>query len=465
METRPTRYLANPVGLETYSKNRKEKHVKARLVPVYFDGKRDEEFDEQVQRLEALLAEQAELLAPVGLGEPLPEAEAVVFPQLLGEAYRHVAEIGRLGLPILIITSEFGTLSMWDWEITSYLRSEGIETIAPYNLAQTHLLCRALSVRRELKETRFLVYQDNPGKGFQASIFKRFYWWEDECTQRMLEKFGVRLVKKSFQALGEEARAIPDEEAQAALREKPFPQAGLSQRALFSAMKIYLAVRRELDRDSNIRAVGINCLNESHFSDTTPCLAWNLLFEERRLLWGCEADSMSMLTEHILYHTLQAPLMMSNLYPFVMGQAALKHEHIPHFPDVPEPHNCILVAHCGYLGVLPRSFATEWTLRPKVLAIVDENASAIDARLPEGPVTLAKLSPTLGGISLVEGQIERYVQYADSDCLNGALIRVPDGPRLVNRLDSHHSILVSGHHRQDIELVAPIFGLKVDWLA
>ena len=68
-----------------------------------------------------------------------------------------------------------------------------------------------------------------------------------------------------------------------------------------------------------------------------------------------------------------------------------------------EPENHILAAHCGYLGVVPRSFSTEWALRKKVLAIVDENATAIDARLPEGPMTLVKIEPDFWFSSVVEG--------------------------------------------------------------
>jgi hypothetical protein len=102
-----------------------------------------------------------------------------------------------------------------------------------------------------------------------------------------------------------------------------------------------------------------------------------------------------MLTKYLLHKSLGMPIMMTNLYPFLMGQAALKHERIPHFPPVEgNPDDYILAAHCGYLGVVPPSFATEWKLRSKVLAIVDNNATAIDARLPEGAMTLAKLHPT-----------------------------------------------------------------------
>jgi len=154
--------------------------MKARLVPSFFVPGRDDEFDRQVETLKSSLAEQAEILDPVALGLPLPEAEAVVFPQLLGAAYTQPGRLKEIRLPILIVTSEFGTVSMWDWEIASYLRAEGIETIAPYSLEQTRKVCRGLGVKRELKQTKFLVFQDNPGQGFQASIFKRFYWWEDE---------------------------------------------------------------------------------------------------------------------------------------------------------------------------------------------------------------------------------------------------------------------------------------------
>lgn len=436
--------------------------MKARLVPCFFVPGRDDEFDRQVEALKSSLAEQAEILDPVALGSPLPEAEAVVFPQLLGAAYTQLGRLKEIRLPMLIVTSEFGTVSMWDWEIASYLRAEGIETIAPYSLEQTRKVCRGLGVKRELKQTKFLVFQDNPGQGFQASIFKRFYWWEDECTRRMMEKFGITIVKKSFEELGAQAKQIPDQEAEEVWQKWQLSVEGVSPRALHSAIKVYIAVKREAEKDEDIRGVGINCLNESHFSDTTPCLAWNMLYEERRLIWGCEADTMSMLTKCILHQSLDVPIMMTNLYPFLLGQAALKHEKIPRFPEVKDPENHILVAHCGYLGVVPTSFSTEWALKPKVLAIVDDNATAIDARMPTGDITLAKLDSTLNKMTVVEGSLEGYVQYPGSHCLNGGVIRVPDGRKFVNNLASHHYLLLTGHHLADIELLARVFELEVE---
>ncbi len=66
--------------------------MKASLIPVSVAPLFDEAFREQVERIGGLLAEEAEILPPVRLGQPLPEADAVVLPQLSGEAYRRFAD-------------------------------------------------------------------------------------------------------------------------------------------------------------------------------------------------------------------------------------------------------------------------------------------------------------------------------------------------------------------------------------
>lgn len=436
--------------------------MKARILPIYFRSAEDPDFVKQYNNLQNLLANEAELLEPIELGSELPQADAVVFPQMLGDAYRKLEEIKKLPQPILVITSEFGTVSMWDWEINSYLTRNGVSVIAPSNLEDTLRTCKAIGLKKQLMNSKFLVYQDNPGEGFQADIFKRFYWWEQECIDSINEKFGVTVVKKSFKELGAYAKQIPDEQAEVVWQnwKEKVPIEGISHRALLSAIKIYISVKQELDEDPTIIAAGINCLNESAFSDTTPCLAWNMLFEDQRLVWGCEADIVSMLTKVLINEILNVPFMMTNLYPFIMGMAALKHEKIPYFPQVPsEPENYILAAHCGYLGVVPKSFSTQWTLREKVLAIVDQNATAIDGRLSEGDITLVKLMPPFDTLSIIEGTLPFYAQFENSDCRNGAVIKVPNGPRLVDELASHHYILTNGHNLNRLQMVAKVFGL------
>jgi hypothetical protein len=145
-----------------------------------------------------------------------------------------------------------------------------------------------------------------------------------------------------------------------------------------------------------------------------------------------------------------------------MGQAALQHERITAFPQVDDPANYVLAAHCGYLGILPRQFAVEWKLRPRALAIVDENATAIDARLSVGELTLVKLGPTFDTLSVVEAELTGYAGFPGSDCLNGAVIRVPNGHALMEGLPSHHSVLFAGHDLPGLELIGQIFDLQVE---
>lgn len=436
--------------------------MKTRLIPIYFGKADDEEFVAQVNVITDLLKDEADFLEPVAIGARIPDAEAVVFPQLIGEAYRHIADIKKIKIPIIIITSEFGTVAMWDWEIVTFMKDNGVKPFTPYTLELTKTICRALKLKKELADTKFLVFQDNPGEGMQANIFKRFYWWEHECTELIHRKLGVSIVKKSYRELCETAKAIPDIQAEVVWKSWDFNCQGLSKKAINSAVKIYIAAKKITDQDDSIKGIGSNCLNESFFSDSTPCLAWNMLYEEKGIIWSCEADTMSLLTEYIINKSLNVPVMMSNVYPFLMGMAALKHEKIDKFPEVEDPDNHILVVHCGYTGLMPRSMCTEWTLKPKVLAIVDQNAVAVDSRMPTGAVTLAKLHPSFDKLLIIEGDLEKYVQYPDSDCRNGALIRVKDGRKIMADLYSHHDILLNGHKGEELQIMAKVLGLDCE---
>lgn len=440
-------------------------YLTPRLLPVHLEERPKRSFERQMGHLREKLGDLVEWLPEAPIEAAVPgEASAVIVPDLSGVAYRKLDAFKAIDLPILVITSEFGTVSMWDWEIRDYLRRRGVQTVAPTSLDEAHDICRSLAVKDTLARSSMLAYQDDLGAGMQPDIFKRFFWWESEATEIIAERFGVTVEYRSFKELGARAAALPQNRVSetAARIDGAIPMEGLSARARDDALRLYVALGDDLDEAGGVIAAGINCLNESMSSTTTPCLAWNLLFEERGLMWGCEADLLSMLTQLIVDRSLQVPLMMSNLYPFLLGDAALKHEKIPYFPEVEEPENHVLVAHCGYLGVLPQRSSTAWTLRPPVLEIVDDDAHAIDALLPEGPTTLVKLTSTAETLVVTRAELTGYAQYEDSDCLNGAVLRVPDGRRFVERLPSHHSILASGELWRRLELVGQVLGLEIE---
>lgn len=439
--------------------------MKARLVPMYFHPGRDGEFDVHLNLLEKLLGDIAEFLDPVPVGGTLPDADAAIFPQMLGEAYSLVPELSRIGVPMMVITSDFGTVNMWDWEIVKFLSMKGIPTICPSSLEDTRMVCRGLSLKHRMKSWKIIAYQDDPAgpTGKQSEIFKRFYWLENAAVRRFMDKYGLVVEQRSFRDLAARAAAISDADAGRVADEWPSRDKSIGGRPLLSAVKLYMALDADYQAEKDrILAMGVNCLNESHSCDTTPCLAWNLLYEREKLVWGCEGDTMVMLSELLADKVVQAPFFMTNLYPFIMGKAALAHERIPYFPEVDEPENHVLAAHCGHFGLLPEVFSTRWRLKERVLAMVDENAVMIDADMPTGPITLVKYLPGLDTVSLSEGELTGYVQYEDSDCLNGGIIRLRDGRKFVDNVGSHHYIVMSGHHRPAFEMLGRVFDYTVE---
>lgn len=435
------------------------------IAPLHLDDEPGLPFHTQLAHLQRLLDGRVTWTEPAHIDEPVADhVDAIVVPDLNGLAYRMVESFGRLTKPILVITSEFGTVSMWDWEIRDHLRRRGVETLAPTSLQESFDLCRSLEVKKKLVGASMLAYQDDLGAGMQPDIFKRFFWWEDECVDAIQKKLGVQVEHRSFKELAARAASVSSKRVDEAWAHwgSRLPILGLNATARAEAMKLYVALGDELDEAGEVIAAGINCLNESESSPTTPCLAWNLLFEERGLMWGCEADLTAMLTEYIVHKSLDVPVMMSNLYPFLLGEAALNHERIPHFPTVEEPENHILIAHCGYLGVVPQSFATEWAVKPKVLEIVDDNAHVLDARIPEGPTTIVKLTSTVDALVVAPADLTGFAQYEDSDCLNGGILRVANGYDFVERIPSHHAIIATGDLSRRLDLVAAILGLGIE---
>jgi hypothetical protein len=439
---------------------------KAKLVPLYFKAANERELHEwemQVENLKALYGDVADILAPACAGDPVPEAAAILFPQLIGAAFSDSDKLAAYGLPIITLTSRFGTVEMWDWEIVTYLREKGLNVFSPYTVELAKVVIRSIAAKKAMANgAKFLMFQDSPGEGMQAYIFKRFFWWERECTERLEKAFGVELIYRSYKELNNKAEAIPDEAAREAAKGMDIEaDPELGNEAFLDAVKLYLAIKDVIEEIGGVAGVGANCLNESFNSKTTPCLAWNELFEKDGVIFACEGDTLTMISTFILYRSLCQPVMMTNLYPFLVGMAALAHEKIDKFPDIEDPDNHALGVHCGYFGFAPKSFCSKWAMRPKILEIVGENAHVIDCELPKGPVTLAKIYPDLKRFSVIDAEIVDYVKYPGSDCRNGALIRWENGHDIMEHLCSHHSLIVAGRQKPALTQLAKTFGFEL----
>ena len=110
--------------------------AKAKVQPLQFRETNERErgeYAQQMEQLRLLYGDVAEFLEPVTAGETIPDCDAVVFPQLIGAAYHYMEQFAAYAKPMLVITSQFGTVDMWDWELITYMRSHGLTVFSPYN--------------------------------------------------------------------------------------------------------------------------------------------------------------------------------------------------------------------------------------------------------------------------------------------------------------------------------------------
>ncbi|MEI3339340.1 MAG: hypothetical protein V8R80_04795 [Eubacterium sp.] len=97
--------------------------MKAILAPIRFRAINERErgeFDEQLENLRNMYGDVAEFLEPTDVGDAIPDqADAIVFPQMIFEAFRVTDQLKAYDMPMIVLTSKFGTVEMWDWEIVS----------------------------------------------------------------------------------------------------------------------------------------------------------------------------------------------------------------------------------------------------------------------------------------------------------------------------------------------------------
>lgn len=435
--------------------------IKAKIVPLQFQEINDREkgeYEEQLAILKDTYGDVAEFLDTVIAGEALPDCDAICFPQLIGAAYHYTECFQKYNKPMVVITSQFGTVDMWDWELIAYMRSHGLNVFSPYNIDLGKVILRAIGTKTKMQGAKFLMFQDDPGEGMQAYIFKRFYWWEQECTKQIEEAFGAKLIYKSWKEVNERAAQMDPKKALAEFASWDVACEGITEENKELVAKLYLAICETIDELDGVDGIGANCLNESMYSKTTPCLIWNMLFEKYGIIWCCEGDTLTLISTYVLYNALKAPIMMTNIYPFLVGKAAIHHEKIDEFPQVPDPENYALGVHCGYAGFVPRQFCCRWKMVPKVLAIVDEKAYMIDGELPTGDMVLAKINPSFDTITVIPGEIEKYVQFPGTDARNASLLHYQNGEQVMEFLPSHHQMIITGKQKAAISQIAKVFG-------
>ncbi len=331
-----------------------------------------------------------------------------VFKRLLPQLQAQSAR------PIRLLTSGKSNSLAASMEILSYLRQNGIsgEIIhgdEQYVNHRIELLARAGEAVDYLKGARLGIVGE-PSDWLISSA---------PCPEAVRERLGMELVRIPMDELLAHYDALADVEADAALVAK----AGSEniRQSLTGAERIYVALKRIVAR-YELKGLTIRCFDLLTAVKNTGCIALAKLNSEG-IVAGCEGD---------------VPAMLS----MAITRAALG---ISGFQANPSQINPVtgemLFAHC----TIPLNMVNRFELDTHY-----ESGIGVGIRgyMPEGPVTIFKVSADLSRHFVVEGELLRSQAKPDL-CRTQQVIKLAnaaDAAYFLNTPIGNHHIIMPGHH-------------------
>ena len=86
----------------------------------------------------------------------------------------------------------------------------------------------------------------------------------------------------------------------------------------------------------------------------------------------------------------------------------------------------------------------------------------INGELPLGDMVLAKINPSFDKVTVIPGEIEKYVQFPGTDARNASLLHYHNGEEVMEELPSHHQMIICGKQEAAIRQIARVFGWKAE---
>jgi len=311
-------------------------------------------------------------------------------------------------------------MAMWDWEIINYLKAEGVSLLAPL----LGLPGRSRPVVPSLPSGSCeRAGSCLPGQSWRGRLPAE-HLQSLLLVARRVRRADPRKVRakdreEERQGTRRQRKAIPDAQAREDWdRIRDTVHSLTSATRATSRHEAYRAVRDELDE-------GEGALRWDQLPERVGLLGHDPVprpgtFSTRSatLSGAARADTVSMLTKFIVHRSLRVPVMMSHLYPFLMGQGRWKHERIPEFPRVDDPENYVPGGSLRLPGSGAQSFATEWNLRRKVLRHRRRQRHGDRCPAAGGRPDALKARSHFERLVMVEGELSAC-GLPGSDCRNG----------------------------------------------
>jgi L-fucose isomerase-like protein len=308
-------------------------------------------------------------------------------------------------------------------EILSFLRQQGREGeilhgSAAYIAERIAALSRAARARRRLQ-------------GSRAGVIGRPSDWliaSDPDREAVRDRLGIELVDIPMEELVTEIRLglceAPSGVPLKGVRHSVNPK--VTQKTFDGALDIYGAVKRLIDR-YDLSAVTVRCFDLLSAVGNTGCLALALLNSEG-VPAGCEGDIPTMLTMCVANALFDVPGFMAN-------------------PSRMDPSTGEMVfAHCTVPFSMLRDYSYDTHFESGI-------GVAVKGELPEGPMTLFKMSPGLDRCFAAEAGLIKNLSEKHL-CRTQVLLRLDDRTLcrdyfLKDPIGNHH-VIVPGRHAQEI---------------
>ena len=329
----------------------------------------------------------------------------------------------RLAGPVRLLTSGASNSLAASMEILSFLRQQGREGeilhgSAAYIAERIAALSRAARARRRLQ-------------GSLAGVIGRPSDWliaSDPDREAVRDRLGIELVDIPMEELVTEIRLglceAPSGVPLKGVRHSVNPK--VTQKTFDGALDIYGAVKRLIDR-YDLSAVTVRCFDLLSAVGNTGCLALALLNSEG-VPAGCEGDIPTMLTMCVANALFDVPGFMAN-------------------PSRMDPSTGEMVfAHCTVPFSMLRDYSYDTHFESGI-------GVAVKGELPEGPVTLFKMSPGLDRCFAAEAGLIKNLSEKHL-CRTQVLLRLDDRTLcrdyfLKDPIGNHH-VIVLGRHAQEI---------------
>lgn len=398
-----------------------------------------------------------------GLGPDVDAIIPVSVPAYPTEVWNsHPEVLVERGLPVVFWPlMEYDEPDFWRWSARDMLRALGVTVHLVPSIRDGKTLLRALGTQRFLKNSRLVVFGE-----------QNFPWNARSAGHLVKEGLGTSIDILPLSAFRDRRDAFSADHVEKVWAERSarFVRGNVRPEHLDTALRTYLAIRQILE-ERKAFGFGVNCYGDLIIKGgrDVPCLAQALLREDGYIA-SCDGDFIAMESMVAASIFLDAPCMMSNMYPVTYVGALRDHFGDPLSPDLarfPRERwqNLARLAHCAFVGIVPaemtptgkvalRDFGGTYEIpRDGRGCGIDsdlrgnERATAIEMKF-DGKTMIA------AGVNIVETSRHNL-----SHCETTALLEFDDLPKLVANISREHVVVLYGDHVHELEILAGVLGV------